>query len=101
VSLPPNWVPSDKNIADAKSRNFTDQEISREADKFRDHHIARDNRFRDWDAAWRTWIVKSREFEGRRMAGPSNPGNGGSRSSIASIVARRRFEAEQGLPFDT
>ncbi len=91
VALPPNWVPSDKNLADAKARNFTDQEISREADKFRNHHIARDTRFRDWDAAWRTWLGNAREFAGRRLAGQAFPGGNGRGASIAAIAAQRRL----------
>ena len=101
IQLPEFWVPSDRNIADATAKGFTESEIQNEADRFRDYHRAKGTAFRDWDAGWRTWLGNARKFGGGRMAGPSNPGNGGGRSSIASIVARRRLEAEQGLPFDT
>lgn len=90
VPLPPDWVPSDRNIADAEARQFSAQEIHDEADRFRNHHIARDTRFMDWDAAWRTWLGNSRKFEGRGMAGKASPGGYGQGGSIASIAARRR-----------
>lgn len=91
--LPNGWVPSQKNIDDAYSKNFTDEEIENEACKFRDHHAAKATVFADWDAAWRTWIGNARKFSTRgNMAGRAAPGRYGQGGSIASIVARRRFE---------
>ena len=94
VPLPPDWVPSDRNIADAQDRQFSAREIQDEADRFRDHHLARETRFRDWDAAWRTWLGNARRFEDRRMAGAAGAGRYGQGSSIASIAARRRAEGQ-------
>lgn len=62
VPLPDGWVPSERNIADATARNFTSQEIDRHAEQFRNHHTARGSRFRDWDAAWRTWLGNAHRF---------------------------------------
>lgn len=61
-ALPENWVPSDRNLADARSRNFTDEEIHEQAAAFRDHHLARGTTFKDWDAGWRTWLGNARRF---------------------------------------
>ena len=94
VSLPPDWVPSDRNIADAQKRGFSAQEIDHEADRFRDYHLAKGTTFKDWDAGWRTWLGNARSFGGGRVAGPSFPGGRGQGSSIASIVARRRLAGE-------
>ena len=91
VPLPPEWVPSDRNIADAEARQFSAQETQDEADRFRNHHLARDSRFRDWDAAWRTWLGNARRFAGSRMAGKAAPGGRGQGRSLASIVAERRL----------
>lgn len=71
VPLPDGWVPSERNISDARSKNFTDAEISENADAFRNHHHARGNRYRDWDAAWRTWLGNARKFSAPRHAGAS------------------------------
>jgi uncharacterized protein YdaU (DUF1376 family) len=56
LPLPENWVPSERNIADAEARNFQPDRIEHEADKFRNYHLAKGNLYRDWDAAWRTWL---------------------------------------------
>lgn len=99
VPLPENWVPSDRNIADATARQFSAKEIEHEASRFRDHHHSKDSRFRDWDAAWRTWLGNARKFATRGVAQRTQPGGGGRGSSIASIVARRRIEAGSGSSF--
>lgn len=91
--LPDEWVPSDRNVSDARTKNFSDEEIQNEADQFRNHHLARGTTFINWDAGWRTWITNARKFAANRgMAGQSFPGRSGQGSSIASIVARRRTE---------
>ena len=89
VPIPEGWIPSQKNIADAHERNFSDQEIEDEARRFRDHHLAKGSLFRDWNAAWRTWLGNARRFAPRVVAGREATGTGGRRSSLASIVAQR------------
>ena len=88
--IPEEWCPSDKNIADAEARGFTEQEISNEADKFRDYHLARGSKFKDWNAAWRTWLRNSRQFADRQLARQPHAVSGGKGVSLASIVAQRR-----------
>ena len=90
VALPDDWAPSEKNIDDAEARHFSPEEIDHEAHQFRDYHLARGTRFRDSDAAWRTWLGKA--HRGRPNGGVArsgSPGGGGPGSSIASIVAWR------------
>ena len=93
IDLPEGWVPSDKNIQDALEKGLSEKEIQDEADRFRDYHYSKQSRFRDWDAAWRTWCSNSLRYrKGGGMAGNAKPGHGGQRSSLAGIVARRRIE---------
>ena len=93
IPLPEGWVPSERNIRDAEDRQFSAKEIDHEADRFRNHHHAKGSRYRDWDAAWRTWLGNARKYAGNRgMAGGQSPGGYGRGGSIASIVARRRAE---------
>lgn len=88
--IPENWVPNEKNIAHALSKNFTEQEIKDEADRFRDHKLQNATTHVDWDAAWRTWISNARRFSGGRgVAGTAYGGGRGQSGSIASVVARR------------
>lgn len=96
VPLPANWTPNDKNISDAQARQFSAKEIEDEADRFRNHHLARDTRFRDWDAAWRTWLANSRKFARGGMAGQAATGGRGPGRSLASIVAERRLGNSHG-----
>lgn len=95
VELPEGWVPNDKNITDARERGFSAQEIDHEADRFRDYHAAKGSRFRDWDAAWRSWLNNARKFGSNRgMASQATAAGYGQGGSIASIVARRRLAGE-------
>lgn len=66
LPIPENWVPSERNIADAEARQLSAQRIDDEAERFRDYHLARGSRFRDWDAAWRTWIGNALKFAASR-----------------------------------
>lgn len=69
VSIPDNWVPSDANIDYALSKQLTQEEIQHEADRFRDHHLAKGTTFKNWDAGWRTWIGNAIKYNrGRGMA---------------------------------
>lgn len=101
VQLPEGWVPSERNIADAEAKGFSARETQDEADRFRDYHRAKGTTFKDWDAGWRTWLGNARKFARGGMAVQANPGGGGRNSSFASVVARRRLESDQGLPFDS
>lgn len=92
--LPPEWVPSDRNIDDAIARQFSEQDIDREATAYRDYHLAKGTLNADWDAAWRTWLGNARKFAAGRMAGNASPGGRGQGGSLASIAARRRFAGE-------
>ena len=87
--LPDGWVPSDRNVQDAISKQFTEREIQDEADKFRDYHAAKGTTFADWDAGWRTWIGNARKFA-PRSSGPSRRAGDGSGTidAFAAVAAR-------------
>lgn len=95
VQLPEGWVPNDKNIEHALSKNLTHQEIEHEADQFRNHHHAKGSTYKDWDAAWRTWVGNARKFSANRnMARNSAPGGHGRGGSLASAYARRYYDGQ-------
>lgn len=81
IDLPDGWVPNDKNVQDALDRGFSDMEINDEADRFANFHSSKQNRFRDWDAAWRTWLGNARKF------GNTQRGKGGAGSGMAAAFA--------------
>jgi DNA-binding MarR family transcriptional regulator len=90
VDLPEGWIPNDKNVQDAMDRGFSAQEIENEADRFANFHRSKQNRFRDWDAAWRTWLGNARKFAATQR------GKGGQGSSMvaafAAVAARSAAE---------
>ena len=77
TQIPDGWVPSDRNIQDAISKQFSTEDISHEADQFRDYHTAKGSAFKDWDAAWRTWLGNARKFAGNRPQGQRRGSNRG------------------------
>lgn len=81
--LPDGWVPNDRNLQDAHSKQFTDEEINHEANRFRDHHHAKGSTMLDWDAAWRTWLGNARKFAAPRNASaPRHAGGGGTHDAL-------------------
>lgn len=88
-SLPDNWVPSDRNLADAYERGFNDQEIFDVATRFRDYHLAKGTRFKDWNAGWRTWLGNERRFS--RNTGSSSP-----HSKLSAAFARTAHKLDRG-----
>lgn len=81
-SLPQNWVPSDQNIRDAINRNFTEEEIRHEADRFRDYHLAKGTTFKNWDAGWRTWLGNAKRYA------PRQPGRGSPHDALLDAFSR-------------
>lgn len=89
--LPANWVANDKNIQDAQNQDFTYEEIENEIEKFRDYWISTGATKVDWDATWRNWLRKSKEF-GRNRA---NSGRGTDGTSTADAFARVSSQLER------
>lgn len=61
--LSPNFVVTEEMAVWAK-RETPSVNITAETAKFIDHHIAKGSSFKDWVAAWRNWMRRSREFGG-------------------------------------
>lgn len=92
VSLPENWVPSDRNIEDAIKAGLSQQDIDHEANQFLNHAIANDRKQKNWDAAWRMWIGKSKQFSAnRRMASNQSASGYGQGGGLAGAYARRHL----------
>ncbi len=95
MSLPENWVPSDANITYAISKKFSPEEIEYEADKFRDHHLAKGTAFKDWDAGWRNWIRNAIQFGSRGPAARHSDPDATARA--IHVAARARRPSEENL----
>lgn len=72
----PDGCPSAELIEaqQAKAREAgADVDVDFEAGRFRDWNLSKDNRYADWDAAFRTWIARRiKEAPRLKSAGPSN-----------------------------
>lgn len=44
-------------------------DVDQQAEAFRSHHLAKDNRFADWSQAWRLWVTKAIDWRRDRQAG--------------------------------
>ena len=90
-----DWTPQFSEIAFAKQQGMTLEEITLEADKFRDFWHAKPGaggRKSDWSATWRNWCRNRRA--GQSLAGGPRPGgNRQGPSDFASIIAERRGRA--------
>lgn len=65
--LKADWRPSADNVAYAVGQGFTEGEVGRIAENFRDYWIAASGRNAvklDWSAAWRTWVRSERDRRG-------------------------------------
>jgi len=45
--------------------------LDAETEKFLDHHRSRGTTFLDWQAAWRTWMARAKDFAPRGADGRS------------------------------
>jgi hypothetical protein len=61
--VPEKWEPSLETLENLKvKKGFPPAIIASELEKFRDFHQAKGSVFKDFEAAFRTWMTKSREF---------------------------------------
>lgn len=78
VQLPPDFEPALTDNAQAIVARWPKGMFDRELGKFRDHHTAKGTIYKDWQAAFRTWITNADEWSagnGNR-AGNRNGGSG-------------------------
>jgi len=87
--LPDTWKP---DVEFGRKEGFSDDDIKREADKFRDHwrqQPGAKGRKVDWDAAWRNWLRSDYQRPaGRRGPMGDNQGAGGRTAAYAEVAAR-------------
>jgi hypothetical protein len=57
--LPDDFKPNETGLKLAADSGIN---AERELAKFRDHHTAKGSTFKDWQAAWRTWVGKAVDF---------------------------------------
>lgn len=69
TSQPDSWVPNEGHAALAAELGVV---VAVELPRFLDHHAAKGSRFRDWDAAFRTWL---RNAPGFAVRGPAHRGS--------------------------
>lgn len=71
TSLPDGFLLSEKMLAYAQSKGLDPPRITREFERFCDHHRAKGSLFADWEAAWRTWVGRAADYA------PKGGGNSG------------------------
>lgn len=57
--LPADWQPNDKHREMAKAAGL---DVVRQSEQFRDHHTAKGSVFKNWDAAFRTWLRNAEDW---------------------------------------
>ena len=87
-NIPPHEIPDDWEPqpfgAGTTSKKIVDGwppgELEFQADKFRSNHGSKNNRFADWQKAWSTWVLNSREFRNGNSGRTGNNPNGNGRT---------------------
>lgn len=94
--ITPEWAPSDAERAFAKQEGFSDWEVQRETQKFRDYWTAcagAKGVKLDWSATWRQWIRNGADRAGKTPA-PSGQG------AAAGLLYYAKPESEQLAAWD-
>lgn len=92
TALPDDWAPVPDAYGLASQLGL---DCLTEASRFRDHATATDRRLKDWDAGFRMWLSKAKEFRGNRPPAGSEatkhhseyPGRGRNGSSTPRPVS--------------
>lgn len=92
-------LPDDFTVTDGMrawaADNVPGVDVDRELAQFRDHHTAKGSAFKDWAAAWRTWMRNAQAYGGTRAA-PAGASTTDARVN-AGVALTERFAAEEGL----
>lgn len=96
TTLPDEWKPNENHRKKALEQGF---DIEEQADRFRNHALARDLRYANWNAAFNNWISRVKDFQ------PQSRTQSGSGFSVARNpaqealdIARRFHELENQPP---
>ncbi|HEX5321476.1 MAG TPA: hypothetical protein VFW46_20125 [Stellaceae bacterium] len=92
--LPADWRPDLGDCRYAAERQHDRAWIADQAERFRDHHTARQTLSADWRASWRTWVRNAEEFAARDHRRPSGGAGGAAQSggiaaAMHSVLSRR------------
>lgn len=68
-AMPDDWQPSAEHQALASELGVS---ASSEAEHFKDFHASKGSTFKDWDAAFRTWLRNAAKFQAERAPKNSN-----------------------------
>lgn len=68
TQLPADWKPNETHLEIAKEYGL---DPAYELRAFRDHHEAKGTTYKSWDAAFRTWLNKSKSFKTPAYSAPS------------------------------
>lgn len=82
TTLPSDWEPNDQHRERAAETGI---DLDAEAEAFRDHHTAKASVFKDWDAAFRTWLRNARRFAGGGHGGGSTANGGGGSGPVLDL----------------
>ena len=63
--IPDDWLPKNASIEKANALGFVAREISREAEKFKNHARQKDRRAARWDSAFDNWIINAAEYQNK------------------------------------
>ncbi|MEV8324600.1 hypothetical protein [Kitasatospora sp. NPDC056731] len=69
TSAPDHLVVTDAMRAWATRKGITAARLDTETERFLDHHRAKGSTFKDWIAAWRTWMSRVPDFTPRAATG--------------------------------
>lgn len=68
TQLPASWKPNESHLEIAKEYGL---EPAFQLRAFRDHHEAKGTTYKNWDAAFRTWLNKAKSFQSPAYSAPS------------------------------
>ena len=66
--LPDDWTPTATHQEKARELGVI---IEVESEKFKNHHLAKDSRFSNWNAAFSNWLTKAKEFQPKLAVAPN------------------------------
>lgn len=87
VKFPENFIVTDQIRELAKQRGWP--ALDAELEAFRDFHVSRGSTFKDWEAAFRTWLRNSRRF-GARSGNSGADGPPDLRTPTERLAAREK-----------
>jgi len=88
TTIPGDWQPSPATRQWCALKCFTEQEVSDETEHYRNHYLSTADTRADWDAGFRSWLAKSKQFQRSRTVG-SVPGKGAGHEPDGFVAAVR------------